>query len=193
MKQFLKDNFALVAAIALPLLLALIFMISTLFTRVTVADPQHDFLIATNYYDNNSVFIFSVVREKLVVSYRPQVKHENGYYTPTNVPRLWRVHVPDMKVEEIALQEPASKRAGDITIPGATDIRIQNIQPGPDGYLYSDNYSYSGNIMTELFASGRSRSVSGIVKDGRMIKIRVPVAAGWEYNTRFLGWVTDQP
>ncbi len=49
MKQFLKDNLAIVAAIVLPLILVIVFALSTSVVNRIVADPQYDFLIATSY------------------------------------------------------------------------------------------------------------------------------------------------
>jgi hypothetical protein len=195
MQKFLKDNIAIVAAIILPLILALIFMVSTVFVRVTVDNPQHDFFIASNYYDSNdnNAYTFTVVGEKLVVSYHPQVKNENGYYTNTNVPRLWRVDVPGMGVEEIPLREPADKKAGDIAIPGVTDIPVKNIQPGPDGYSFTQMSYYNGSIMSELFGASRNRSGLVLEKSGRRVALKVPPPETWSnYDTHFIGWVTEQ-
>ena len=49
MKQFLKDNLAIVAAIVLPLILVIVFALSTSVVNRIVADPQYDFLFATSY------------------------------------------------------------------------------------------------------------------------------------------------
>ena len=128
MKEFLKDNSALVAAIVLPLVLVCIFAASTLFINVTVEDPKNSFFVATNYnYAQSSSFTFDVVEEKLVVTYRAEQKDANGYYTNNNVPRLWRVNIPEQTVEEIALPVPANKKTTTLTIPGVTDIAVKNI------------------------------------------------------------------
>ena len=66
MKQFLEDNLAIVAAIVLPVILVLVFAVSRAVTDRMVADPQYDFLIATNVYGgSNEAFYFDVVQERL--------------------------------------------------------------------------------------------------------------------------------
>lgn len=192
MNDFLKDNIALVAAIVLPLVLVVIFALSTALVSVSVEDPRYSFFVATNYPNSqNSAFSFNVIDEKLVVSYRPEVKNENDYYTNTSVPRLWKINIPSGSVEEIALPVPANKKAADISIAGVTDIKIRNIQPAPDGYSFSNTYPSDSNIMTMMFsADGRSRNSVALEKDGRRFKVKVP-GDDWYYNSDFIGWIIN--
>ncbi len=191
MNAFLKDNIAIVAAIALPLILALLFGLSTLMTRVTVTDPKYDFLITDDYYESNSSFLINVVNEKLVVSYRAPQKDANGSYLYNNTPRLWRVHVPEMQVEQIALPEPANKSAVNLKIPGITDVKVVNLQPGPDGYTYSNSYSYGNNLMTEIFNADRGDHYrSAIFKEGRAVPFRIGDGRSY-YNMQFVGWIVE--
>lgn len=194
MKAFLKDNIAIVAAIILPAVLALFFALSTLVSTVTVADPQYDFLISSDYYNNtNSMFNLNVVNDRLVVSYRPPEKNENNYYNYTNKPRLWRVHAPEMTVQEISLPEPAEKKPTDISIAGITDVKVQNLQPGPDGYSYLNSYNYDRNLMSEIFSTGTQRDGYrvGLTKNGRVVPFRVG-DNNTHYNTQFIGWIIEE-
>lgn len=193
MKPFLKENIAIVAAIALPVLLAVVFFISTSFNAVTVADPKHDFLVATDYYAGNSQFNFNVVNGALVVSYQPSEKDPNGYHRNTQVPKLWRVHVPDMTVEQIALVEPTDKKAADITLPDLQNLKMNSMQPGPDGYMFENYYRYNNSFMSEVFSPGNShsRQYVALVKDGRAVRIRVPENNSWNYNSNFIGWIVE--
>src|SRR5262245_15740685 len=140
MTRFIKENLAIVAAIVLPLVLVALFALSSLVTSRVVADPQYDFLVATNFYGGqNEAFYFDVVQNQLKVSYSFPVA-VNGVYQNGNIPRLWRVRVPAMTVEEIALVPPA--RTADtadgqripVSITGVSDLRVLSTQPSPDGY-----------------------------------------------------------
>jgi hypothetical protein len=202
MKKFVTDNLAIVAAIVLPLILVGLLAVSSLVTNRVVADPQYDFLVATNFYGgSNEAFYFDVVQNRLKISYAFPIQ-VNGVYQNGNLPRLWRVRVPSMAVEEIALVPPP--RATDTTdgqripveIPGVSDLKVLSTQPSPDGYEFQQTYDYyNGNIMRELFGSrGRSGGpVSAIVKDGRAVPIRnlggTPYSS---YNARFVGWVAKE-
>ncbi len=197
MKAFLKDNIALAAAIALPLLLAVIFALSTVFVSATVADPKTDFLIATD--NNDSVgFRFSVVNDRLTISFQ-EYKDSNGnvmQYSPN--PQLWRVRVPEMSVEEISLNNPNGNRStAKIDIPGVTDLKMRNISSSPDGYIFVNSYRNGGsNLMTELFAGGgnyRDRYTIALQKQGRTIPVKLPQNNDYYgYNTRFIGWIIEE-
>ena len=117
MKEFLKENIAIVAAIVLPVILVILFALSTAITHVSVADPKYSFFVATNYYSNdNSSFAFNVIDERLVVSYKPPTKDSYNNYINNNVPRLWRVNVPSGGIEEIPLVAPGNKKPTDIAV-----------------------------------------------------------------------------
>src|SRR6185295_7994909 len=106
MKRFVKDNLAIVAAIALPLILVALFALSSVVMKRVVADPQYDFLVATNFYGgSNEAFYFDVVQDRLKISYSFPVQ-VNGIYQNGNISRLWRVRVPAMTIEEIPLVPP---------------------------------------------------------------------------------------
>ena len=199
MKQFVKKNLAIVAAIVLPLVLVVLFAVSGLVMRRVVADPQYDFLVATNFYGGvNEAFYFDVVQNRLKISYSFPVQ-VNGIYQNGNLSRLWRVHVPSMTVEEIALVPPprgeghTDGQRVPIAIAGVSDLRVLSTQPAPDGYTFQQSYDYySGNLMREIFGAGNRRERgSAIVKDGRAVAVRglggdSPYSA---YNAHFVGWI----
>jgi hypothetical protein len=198
MKTFLKENLAIVAAIVLPLLLVVLFALSGAVMNRVVADPQYDFLIATNSYGGaNDAFFFDVVQNRLKISYAFPIQI-NGVYQNSNIPRLWRVRVPAMTVEEISLVPPprtVETKDGQrmpVAIAGVSDLRVLSSQPSPDGYTFQQSYDYySGNLMRELFGGpSRSEQVSAIVKDGRAVPVRhlsgIPYGG---YNVRFVGWI----
>jgi hypothetical protein len=198
MKAFLKDNIALVAAIALPLLLAAIFGLSTVFVNSTVEDPKNDFLILTNYNPNNTGYKFNVQNDSLNISFTPQ-KDSDGkiVHSYNERPRLWRIYVPEMSVEEISLKNPdENKETASIEIPGITNLKIRNVSPGPDGYTFINFYrGSSSNLMTELFAGGgghNDRYIMALEKKGRHVPFRISGDNYSTYNTRFLGWIIEE-
>lgn len=192
MNAFLKDNIAIVAAIVLPLVLAGIFALSTLATNIRVEDPKYDLLVATDYYAGSAKFEFNVSDNKITVTYHPDSKDANGYNTTRNMPKLWRVHMPEKKVEQISLSEPEGKRQSNVNVPALEGLKVQNVQPGPDGYSYENYYRYGNNFMTEIFAADSSaRNGIALEKDGRLVKIKVPDANNWGYNGQFIGWIIE--
>lgn len=200
MKDFLKENIAIAAAIALPLLLVVIFMMSTTITNITVDDPKHDFLIATEYYHNdNDSLRFDIVQNRLKVTYRYPWKNEHNHYMYNKDARLWRVHVNDMSVEEISLPLPHDKNADnkkisvELDVPDIESLKVINKQPGPDGYIFENSSRrYRGNIMTELFSYDYHYSGAGISNNGRFIPIKGHRENQYRYNTRFIGWILEE-
>lgn len=198
MKAFLKDNIALAAAITLPLLLAVIFALSTVFTKATVEDPKTDFLIVTDA-DTYTGFEFNIVNDELTVSFKEQPKDSQGNVMPyTGKPRLWRIRAPEMSAEEISLKNPnGTKSTAKIDIPGITDITVRSISPSPDGYTFVNSYhGNGGNLMTELFAGGsnyRDRYTTALQKQGRTVPVKLPLGNDYyAYNTRFIGWIIEE-
>ena len=198
MKQFIKDNLTIVAAIVLPVVLVALFALSSLVMNRVVADPQYDFLIATNFYGgSNEAFYFDVVQNRLKISYSFPVQ-VNGTYQNGNISRLWRVKVPAMTVDEISLVPPPRGRDNadgqrvPIEIGGVSDLKVLNTQPAPDGYTFQQSYDYyNTNLMRDLFGAGRrGEQVSAIVKDGRAVPVRNLGGAPYSaYNAHFIGWI----
>ncbi len=173
--------------------------LSSLVTNRVVADPQYDFLVATNFYGgSNEAFYFDVVQNRLKISYAFPVQ-VNGTYQNSNIARLWRVRVPSMAVEEIALVPPAATgrhrrrrahphRDSGRQRPAASSAPSRR----PTATISAVVHYYNSNIMRELFGSrdGGERTVSAIVKDGRAVPgSEIGGAPYGAYNTRFIGWV----
>ncbi len=203
MKTFLKDNIAIIAAIILPLLLVILFMASTAVTNLTVDDPQHDFLLATEYRHNNqNALRFDVVQGRLVVTYRYPVRDGDGdgnRYRYQNTPRLWRVHIEDMSIEEIAIPLPDEKPADDdavsieLDVPDLQNLELVNRQPGPDGYTFEhSSRRYHGNLMTELFSYDSHYSGAALTKNGRTVPIKGQRKNQYRHNTEFIGWIVSE-
>jgi hypothetical protein len=199
MKQFLKDNLAIVAAIALPLILVIVFVLSNSVVNKIVADPQYDFFVATNFYGGtNEAFEFDVVQNTLKISYAYPDRRFGGGYRNSNISRLWHVRVPAMTVEEISLVPPARGKDDEdgkrvpIDIAGVSGLRVMNTQPAPDGYVFQESYDYyGGNLMREIFSGsgGRNRHTCAIVKDGRAVPVKNLCGDSYNYNTHFIGWI----
>jgi len=111
MKKFVTDNLAIVAAIVLPLLLVALFAVSSLVTNRVVADPQYDFLVATNFYGgSNEAFYFDVVQNRLKISYAFPVQ---------------------VILEKLGLDAPRALKERPIWIPATTVAALGRLE-GPD-------------------------------------------------------------
>lgn len=191
MKEFLKENIVLVAAITLPALLAVVFAFSALLTNVSVEDPKYDLLVVTDNNYDRQPYQINVPNDRVVIRYQ-EIKNEHGIIQYGNKPRLWKIHVPEMSVEEIPLNLPENQTSYNFQIPGITDVKISNKSVAPDGYEFTNYYRGDNNLMTEIFSTGSSRYDDNavLVKDGRVVKIKFHDGSSG-YNTNLLGWIIE--
>lgn len=199
-RNFFKENLSIVIALALPIVVAVFFMISREVTSVTTPPPQHDFLLTSNQY-NHDALKFQIVQGELIVTYYYPARNAQGNYTRANLPKLYYVNAETMAAREISFILPSDHRnppkdkegmASELKVSELEKLTISSSSISPDGYEFEKNRYRRGNVMTEIFASGNSnnRNHFAVVKDGRSDYVR-----GLKeryYNTEFLGWVTDK-
>ena len=77
----------------------------------------------------------------------------------------------------------------DLTVPALQSLKVVNIQPGPDGYIFENSSRrYRGNLMTELFSSNYYHYTgAGLLKKGRF----VPIMGTKENQYRYRSWNTS--
>lgn len=191
MKEFLKENIVLVAAITLPAMLAIVFALSALATRVSVEDPKYDLLVLTDGSYGGQPYQINVPNDRVMIRYQA-IKDDRGIVQYASKPRLWKIHVPEMSVEEIPLNLPDNQTNYTFQIPGITDVKVSNKSVAPDGYEFSGYYRGDNNLMTEFFSSGSSRNESNaaLIKDGRVVRIKFSDGAAG-YNTSLVGWIVE--
>jgi hypothetical protein len=182
-KEIIKENITLVIALALPIVLALFFMLARHIGHVTTPPPQHDFLVATKHWNSsNSALDFKVVAGELITTFTYPEKKDNGSYNYKQVPDIYYVDSETMIAEPVPLPLPSNWRnppmakegdAMDLFMPGISDKTWTAAKISPDGYDFGRTERYDHNLMTEIFSSSRShRRPYAISKDGRSEKIR---------------------
>ena len=191
MKSFFKENGVLIAGILLPLLLTVVFFVSTQLNKVRVDPPKYRLIYASQYYpsSHNHPFVFTVEDNRVHFKYFPHDDEHNHHYHK-NPPKLHIYDPVDDDTTEIALPD-ASNEEDEITqIPEALeDVEVTSATKSPDGFVFERDYRSSGNLMTEMFGgSYRSRNRYGLSKDGA--KFEVPAAQ--TYGSEFIGWIVDE-
>jgi hypothetical protein len=190
----LRDNAALVAGILLPVLVVILFLLSSWVPRLFVDPPQYDFLYSedNSYYGNSSPWRYNIsldAQNHLLVkafSAKPDV------YTPGA--RLFLFEHADGNVREISLPAPESSEGGEegivVEVP---EFRNQFIDPNrisPDGYSLVDNTRGSRGLFG-LFYSGGRRSLA-ITKNGAVYEAAQGGEQYW-YGARLIGWIVPPP
>lgn len=196
MNAFLKENWALLVALALPLLCAAFFMITKSSQGLNTAPPAHDFLIKKTNYSGNLDFV--VMNGKLSAQFTYPVLHDDKPVLLDNTPELYRISAKTMAAERVHFDLPADanyppkgKQGTKINLPvGAEQDRLfEPSSVSPDGFELESTYSgQGGNLMTEIFAANRRHDYTlALTKSGRSFPIR---GLKDNYGYEIIGWVT---
>lgn len=191
----LRENAALVAGIVLPVIVVILFLLSSWVPKLLVDPPQYDFLYVEdgNYYGGSpSPWRYEVTLDArshlLVKAYvaKPDV------YTPGA--RLFLFEHADGNVREITLPAPESTEGGEegivVEIPEFQNQFIDPSRISPDGYSLVDNTRSSRGLFG-LFYSGSRRGLA-ISKNGAVFEAVNGSGQYW-YGSRLIGWVVPQP
>ncbi len=188
---FLKENAVLVAGIALPLMLVVLFTVARAIPEKNVPDPQYRAVYAVQSYYSGYTYNFKIDDDgKLDVTFNAPPQ-DNSYTDPNQ--QKAKVFIFDgakNKTEEAELDLPTmDKGTKSVKIP-VTKFDTLTLASGeaPDGYKFRDE-SYSGSsLITELFTYRNRRIPRAIVKEGR----EIPLENQSYGNFTFIGWVTKE-
>lgn len=186
----LRENAALVAGVLLPVIVVILFLLSSWIPKLLVDPPQYDFLYAEdgNYYGNPSPWRYEITLDSqnhlLVKAFltKPDV------YTPGA--RLFLFEHEGGNVREIALPAPESAAGGEagivVEIPEFQNQYIDPSRISPDGYSLVDNNRSSRGLFG-LFYSGNTRGLA-ISKNGAVFEAADNRGQYW-YGSRLIGWI----
>jgi hypothetical protein len=168
MKQFLKENVVLVAGIALPLALMLLFYIAGAVTSTSVADPQYDMVFAANYSD--PPWQIGLEENVLTIRYIPASNLPAGYVPPK--PQLYLFDHKTITVEPLSINynHIVNGVVQDPVIEKLNTHILSAEHTSPDGYQLAYDY-HSGGLFPELFGFGSNRNTSMLRKKGRTIRL----------------------
>lgn len=197
MKPFIKENAALVVALALPILFAGFFYISKNMVIEKGPAPQHDFVVSNNYRTQN--FEADIVNGQLSVQFIYPIRNDRGQFPSIsrNSAELYYVDAGTMIAEPLNFALPPDARnpspekegiAVDLEISKTENLNFSAASIAPDGYTFRRSDFRSGNILTEIYSSrSSSRNQWVLDKDGSVY----PIKGVEDYNLKVLGWVVD--
>lgn len=192
MKRFLKENIALTAGIALPLVLMIFFFIAGRTATIAVDDPRYDAIFAANYNDGypNQPWRVSVDDGKLTILFQPSPNDGTAPYY--NKPQIYRFNHKKLRAElvDINFDNIVDGKVSDPDIDALNGRKLDTNPDSPDGYRFDYHYrSSGGGIAGDLFGFGRRHGSSYAMKKGpRAIMVEGPVPY---YQAKFLAWISD--
>lgn len=185
MKEFIKNNIAILAAFLLPVLLILGIVLNAHFSKVSVK-TNYNFVYATcengdyNYYDCDTYLRkrFAIVDNKLVLNELPKSndvdKNPVETYSDSNV-RFFLYNTMKNENEEVLIK-------------GVQELSLNKFEESPDGVKVVRSYGDNPNFL--LFNT-RSREGYFLVKDKKGAELNIfKESTGYQIPSfRFLGWV----
>ena len=197
-RGFLKDNLVLVAAFALPAVVAALFILATAIPKWTVPLPQHDLVLKVDDYKQPGVIVEFVPRNGRLeadVRARPRPQDPNQGI-PYN--QQWTLLLFDHTTQQIRVVPvdlPKTLPEGEtrtVIVDALAGRYVTSETVAPDGYqVTSLSTGGTGGIVGELFGMNRSyRRRIAIGRDGRTIELDLPAPHRDSYGSVVpIGWI----
>ena len=192
MQTFLKENFALVIGISLPLILIAVFFVASRTPLEVADDPLYSLVFATNYNPNWSEhpWRIEIIDNQLRIRHRVKADQNRHYY---NKPQIY---VFDHKTKRADLLDIDYENVIDGYV---DDSALKNLnsntfiteQTSPDGYRLEYDYnSSSRGLMGEIFGFGRRYRNSYILKkNSHTIPLKTPHRV---HQAHFIAWLDHE-
>ena len=196
LKKFLKENLVLTMGIGLPVLLVILFFLTSVLPKSLAEPPQHDLLFSVPRYDYQTAspmnFDF-VVRDGTLCARAGKTDNQNinRYHR-----RLVRYDAQTESVAEIPYDLVAIADASEgteIPVAATEGLAIDPSSKAPDGYTFESASYNGGGLVSELFFGGYRNQGYRVVK-GRAA-YRIPSTFGDNYypgNVQFIGWIVEK-
>lgn len=197
-RGFLRDNLVLVAAFALPAVVAGLFVLATAIPKWTVDPPQHDLVLKVDHYRQPAVIVDFVARDGRLEADVRAVPRPQDPNVGVPYSQRWSLLLFDhetMQVREVPVDLPTSLADGEsrtVVVEALAGRYVTSDTEAPDGYrVTSLSTGGGGGIVGELFGmSRRYRRGIAIGKSGRTIELDLPAPHGESYGTVVtIGWV----
>jgi hypothetical protein len=189
--RFVRQNIFLVAAVALPLVVVIFFLLAAGIPRWTVPPPAYDVILRGNTYDQPTqrVSVEFFVRDgKVQATVRPVAA--NMYPTRST---LFLFDHKTMKATQIAVQVPSLKE-GDpdqtFLVPELAALQVSSGSVAPDGYELKHQSDSGSGLVGDIFGMSRYRRNAALVNRGRVISVDLPSPYETYSPIYILGWVT---
>lgn len=197
--NFIKDNLALVAGIAVPVLLVVGFLLTSTLGKLLTAPPAHTayFIYKDNGYNRNlpaSREIKVAEDGSIVATLTPVKQKKDGGHFNAQTDIIVAYNAKNNTLTPINFEVPQGKTKGEFTPAILKDVKLVTEATAADGYSVTygnrGGHSFVGDIFMARGADGYR-----IRKNGAVYRLPDPVINGTiynnRYNLRFLGWGSD--
>ncbi|HZV61734.1 MAG TPA: hypothetical protein VFF75_04910 [Methylophilaceae bacterium] len=192
MRKFIRENLVLIMGISLPLLLVLLFFLTSVLPKSLGTPPQYDLLFSVVRYDYQTAttphFDF-IVQDGVLKVRTGKTDNQN----PTRYTRKLLVFNADNEaVREIPydlVQISNMEEQSEIVLPETQQMTIDPSSRSPDGYSFEGPSHGGGGLMSELFFGGYRNQGYRIVKGKSAYNIPNNFNSAYVGELQFIGWI----
>lgn len=193
MNQSIKDNLVPIAGIALPLILAAVFLVAQKISLAGIEPPQTAVVFAVGYDKDNAGNLWDVfVKGQEIHVTRKTINNKDGNYYGGQ-PRLF-LHRPGERTSSALDYPPLSKEEQDgkksvsRTILLPAPLKISTDEKSPDGYVFVRNERRNdAGFLFDVFG-GNNRRDRFVLQKGAY-NVTVPQS---QYQSSFIGWAITE-
>lgn len=197
--NFIKDNLALVAGIAVPVLLVVGFLLISTLGKILTPAPAHTAYFVLQEYDHANKETASIDLKvgadgNIIATVKPLKTDNNGYRPNANIDVLISYDAATDTLTEHRITPPANIIDGSFTPDEFKDLRLSTQPEAADGYSVAYGSRSSRSLAADIFIA-RSGEGYRIRKNGAVYRLpergingRSSYYYNSYYNMRFLGW-----
>lgn len=193
--EWIKRNALLITGLVLPVLLMMVFMLSTLIPAVISNPPRYDMVFSVQDYSSGAaapVSVNLVVKNGVLTAQFTKNPHANAY--------TWiKLYLYDAKTQKVR-QLPFAFPSDAATLQGMVEqpvqatkgMKLDTTLESPDGYQLSyRGYSNSSGLFGQLLWGGSYNNEACLRKGSQCIKLMGSDNRGYYYPgyVQFIGWV----
>ena len=190
--RFLRQNAFLVAAVALPLVVVVFFLLAAAIPRWTVPPPAYDLVLRGTSYEQPAPRVsleFDVRDGRVQATVRAAAP--NTYPSRAT---LFLFDHETLKVTRIQVDVPDMKESDPphtFVVPILAKRQVIATTTAPDGYELKTSSRGGTGIVGDLFGMRRYDRGVSLVNRGRVLSLALPPPFEYYSPVYALGWVTD--
>ena len=194
-RSFIRDNILIVASVALPVIIVILFAAASGIPRLFTPEPAHDLvLVARNPGTSPQL---PVMLDVIVSEGRATVLvRKRDRPMTVNMPRIYLYQSATDDVTELPFELPtdwdAVEDGAQLPITGLEGANLSTAVRAPDGYEYRGVRRGGNGLMFDLFGGRRYTGDVTIARNGAIRVISLPDHTQYWYgNPQFVAWVVN--
>ncbi|MEO7191910.1 MAG: hypothetical protein ABI051_12715 [Vicinamibacterales bacterium] len=188
-----RSSAFLAAAVALPVLVVLVFLVASAIPRWTTPPPTYDLLLrADGGYQpaaGQVIVTFRVRAGRLEADLQPATPNS---YPPQ--PALFLFDHRTQDVREVRVDLPPHLEPGEtartVVLDALNGRRVLDGPAAPDGYAFDYRYRRGPGLVGDLFGMNRYDGRAAVVKGNRVVRLVIP--AENRYAIEPIGWLQGE-